>query len=156
ADAPLGEIVENPVIDPDSDDVSRALLEALDHETFRSIRHLTVGELREHLLDDATTEEELRRLHRGILPEGAAAVAKVMGNLDLVQAAAKVRVVTRCRNTMGQRGVFGVRVQPNHPGDDLAGILLSAVDGLAFGCGDAVIGVNPATDSVDTVVAILH
>src|SRR4029450_6015942 len=81
---------------------------------------------------------------------------KLMGNKELVYAAAKVRNMTRCRNTMGGRSVFGVRVQPNHPADDLAGILVSAVDGLAFGCGDAVIGVNPATDSVDTVAAILR
>jgi ethanolamine ammonia-lyase large subunit len=79
-----------------------------------------------------------------------------MGNKELVYAAAKIRNVTRCRNTLGERGVFGVRVQPNHPTDDLAGILLSAVDGLAFGCGDAVIGVNPAIDSVDTVGAVLR
>src|SRR5262245_29414425 len=156
ADVPLGEVVANPVIDPDRDDVSRALLDDLDRETFRSIQHLTVGEFREYLLDDGTTEDDLRRLHRAVLPEVAAAVAKLMGNLDLALAASKVRVVTRCRNTLGQRGVFGVRVQPNHPADDLAGILLAAVDGLAFGCGDAVVGVNPATDSVDTVAAILH
>src|SRR6185436_15280376 len=89
-------------------------------------------------------------------PEIAAAVAKLMGNKDLVYAAAKIRNVTRCRNTLGDRGVFGVRVQPNHPTDDLAGILVSAIDGLAFGCGDAVIGLNPATDSVDTVGSILR
>ena len=79
-----------------------------------------------------------------------------MSNKDLVLAASKIRNVTRCRNTMGERGVLGIRVQPNHPADDLAGILLSAVDGLLFGCGDAVIGVNPATESVETVAAILH
>jgi ethanolamine ammonia-lyase large subunit len=85
----------------------------------------------------------------------AAAAAKIMSNKDLVLAAAKIRVVTRCRNTMGERGVLGIRLQPNHPADDLGGILLSALDGLLFGCGDAVIGVNPATDSVETVTAIL-
>src|SRR5262245_1442414 len=79
-----------------------------------------------------------------------------MGNKDLVLAASKVRHVTRCRNTLGQRGVLGIRLQPNHPTDDLGGILLAAVDGLLFGCGDAVIGVNPATESLDTVSAILH
>src|ERR671932_799393 len=79
----------------------------------------------------------------------------LMGNKDLILVASRIRNVTRCRNTMGQRGVFGVRVQPNHPSDDLGGILLAALDGLLYGCGDAVIGVNPAAESVDTVSALL-
>jgi ethanolamine ammonia-lyase large subunit len=152
----LGEIVDRPLIDPDHDEVTRLILDTLDQEAFRSLRSLTVGEFREHLLDDATGEEELRRLRWAITPEIVAAVARLMSNKDLVLAASKIRNVTRCRNTMGQRGVLGIRVQPNHPADDLAGILLAAVDGLLFGCGDAVIGVNPATESIDTVAAILH
>jgi ethanolamine ammonia-lyase large subunit len=156
ADVTLGEIADRPLIDPDGDDVSRLLLDNLDHEAFRPLRSLAVGEFREHLLDDAVGEEEVRALQPAILPEVAAAIAKVMGNKDLVLAAAKVRNVTRCRNTMGQRGVLGVRVQPNHPADDLGGILLAAVDGLLFGCGDAVLGVNPATESVETVETILR
>src|SRR5205823_9122277 len=103
---------------------------------------------REFLLDDTTGEAELYALRWAITPEIAAAVAKLMSNKDLVLAASKIRNVTRCRNTMGERGVLGIRVQPNHPADDLAGILLAAVDGLLFGCGDAVLGVNPATDAV--------
>ena len=156
ADIPLSDIVAQPLIDPDWDDVSRLLLDSLDHDAFRPIASLTVGEFREYLLDDAVGEDELCRLQRGILPEVAAAVAKLMSNKDLVLAAHKIRVVTRCRNTMGQRGVLGIRLQPNHPTDDLGGILLSTVDGLLYGCGDAVIGVNPAIDSVETVSAILH
>lgn len=156
ADVTLGEIVDRPLIDPDRDDVTRLILETLDQETFRGIRGLTVGEFREHLLDDAVGEEDLRRLRWAITPEVAAAVAKLMSNKDLVLAASKVRNVTRCRNTLGERGVLGIRVQPNHPTDDPDGILLSAVDGLLFGCGDAVLGVNPATESADTVSAILH
>src|SRR5262245_52844689 len=124
ADVTLGEIADNPIIDPDRDEVSRALLDDLDRDTFRPLRSLTVGEFREHLLDDSTGEDELRRLHRAVLPEVAAAVAKLMSNKDLVLAASKVRNVTRCRNTLGQRGVLGIRVQPNHPADDLGGILL--------------------------------
>jgi ethanolamine ammonia-lyase large subunit len=155
ADVTLAELVDNPLIDPDSDEVSRALLADLDKGACRSLRHLTVGGFREFLLDDELDEARLHSLHRAILPEVAAAVAKLMSNKDLVLAASKIRVVTRCRNTMGQRGVFGVRVQPNHPADDLGGILLSALDGLLFGCGDAVIGVNPATESVGVVSAIL-
>lgn len=155
ADVPLAEIVDNPVIDPDRDDVSRLILDTLDREAFRPIRSLTVGEFREYLLDDSVGEAELHRLQQGVTPEVVAAVAKLMSNKDLVLAASKIRNVTRCRNTLGQRGVLAIRLQPNHPTDDLGGILLAAVDGLLFGCGDAVIGVNPATDSVDTVAAIL-
>ncbi len=156
ADVPLGEIVDHPLIDPDQDDVSRFLLDTLDHETFRPLRSLTVGEFREYLLDDAMGEEEIRALQAAIHPDVAAAVAKLMSNKDLVLAASKIRNVTRCRNTLGQRGVLGIRVQPNHPADDLGGILLATVDGLLYGCGDAVLGVNPATESVETVAAILR
>jgi ethanolamine ammonia-lyase large subunit len=156
ADLRLGDIVDQPLIDPDHDDVSRLILDTFDHDSFYPIRSWTVGELREHLLDDATGEAELRRLQRALTPEVAAAVARLMSNKDLVYVAGKIRNVTRCRNTMGQRGVLGIRVQPNHPADDLGGILLAAVDGLLFGCGDAVLGVNPATDSIDTVAGILR
>jgi ethanolamine ammonia-lyase large subunit len=156
ADLPLGEIVAQPLIDPAEDEVSRLILDSIDQQTFQPIKSMTVGEFRELILDDATTEAELKRIERGIIPEIAAAVAKIMSNKDLVLAAAKIRNVTRCRNTMGERGVLGIRVQPNHPVDDIGGILLAAFEGLLYGCGDAVIGVNPASDSVDTVCAIQH
>jgi ethanolamine ammonia-lyase large subunit len=156
ADVRLGEIVDNPLIDPDRDEVTRLVLERHDRERFQTIRSLTVGEFREHLLGDAVGEENLRELCWAITPEVAAAVAKLMSNKDLVLAAGKIRNLTRCRNTLGQRGVLGIRIQPNHPADDLPGILLATIDGLLFGCGDAVIGVNPATDSVDMVAAILR
>jgi ethanolamine ammonia-lyase large subunit len=156
ADLRLGEIVDEPLIDPDHDDVSRLILDTFDQDAFCPLRSLTVGALREYLLDDATGESELRRLQRALTPEVAAAVAKLMTNKDLVLVAGKVRNVTRCRNTMGQRGVLGIRVQPNHPADDLGGILLAAVDGLLFGCGDAVLGVNPATDCIDTVAGVVR
>ena len=155
ADLPLAEILANPLIDPDKDDVSRLIWETHDRHTFAEIKSKTVGELREYILRDETTEADLKRLHWAITPEMAAAVAKIMSNKDLVLAAAKIRVVTHCRNTMGERGVLGIRLQPNHPADDIGGILLSTLDGLLFGCGDAVIGVNPATDSVETVSTIL-
>jgi ethanolamine ammonia-lyase large subunit len=156
ADLPLQAIVENPLIDPDEDDVSRLILETHDQENFSAITSMTVGEFREFILGDETSEAELKRLHWAVTPEIAAAVAKLMSNKDLVLAANKIRVITQCRNTMGQRGVLGIRLQPNHPADDVAGILLSALDGLLYGCGDAVIGVNPATDAVEPVSAILH
>jgi ethanolamine ammonia-lyase large subunit len=155
ADMTLAEIVEQPLIDPDHDDVSRLILETYDQEAFRGIRSMTVGEFREYLLDDATGPAELERVHWAVIPEIAAAVAKIMSNKDLVLTAAKIRNVTRCRNTMGEAGVLGIRTQPNHPSDDVGGILLAAFEGLLYGCGDAVIGVNPATDSVETVSSVL-
>jgi ethanolamine ammonia-lyase large subunit len=155
ADVALGDILNQPLIDPDHDEVSRSSLDMLDQEAFRPLRGVTVGAFRDYLLDDSTGQAELQRLQRAILPEMAAAVAKLMSNKDLVLVASKIRNITHCRNTMGQRGVLGIRLQPNHPADDLGGILLSTVDGLLFGCGDAVIGVNPATDAVEVAAAIL-
>src|SRR6266481_6436783 len=155
ADLTLEEIVRRPLIDPSEDDVTRLILETFDPQLFRSLGSMTVGEFREFLLDDGTTGTQLQQLQEAIIPEIAAAVAKLMSNKDLVLAAAKIRNVTRCRNTMGERGVLGIRVQPNHPADDIGGILLAAFEGLLYGCGDAVIGVNPATDSVETVSSIL-
>src|SRR6478609_9773955 len=156
ADLPLQEIVENPLVPPEEDDVSRLILETHDRQTFATIKSRTVGELREFILGDEADESALKKLHWAITPEIAAAVAKLMSNKDLVLGANKIRVVSRCRNTMGERGVFGIRIQPNHPSDDIAGILLATLDGLLFGCGDAVIGVNPAADSVHGTSAILR
>ena len=156
ADISLGEIVRQPLLDPSHDEVSRLLLETYNAEGFQQIQGMTVGEFREYLLDDRTSEEELKHLQWAIIPEIAAAVAKIMSNKDLILAGVRIRNVTRCRNTMGERGVLGIRTQPNHPVDDISGILLAAFEGLLYGCGDAVIGVNPASDSVGTVGAILH
>jgi ethanolamine ammonia-lyase large subunit len=147
ADVSLGEIADNALID---DAITDALQAELDRAAFAPMRSWTVGELREWILGD-----DFVPTPRAFLPEVAAAVCKLMGNKDLVLAASRIRVVTRLRNTMGGPGVLGVRVQPNHPADDVPGILLAALEGLSFGCGDAVIGVNPATDSVESVAAIL-
>ena len=156
ADLTLREILHQPLIDPSEDEVSRLILETHDAGKFQSIEAMTVGEFREFILDDSTSEQELKNLQWAIVPEIAAALAKIMSNKDLILAGAKIRNVTRCRNTMGQRGVLGIRAQPNHPVDDISGILLAAFEGLLYGCGDAVIGVNPAADSVETVAAILR
>ncbi len=156
ADLSLGSIVEQPLIDPACDEVSRLILETFDQQAFQAIRSMTVGEFREYILDDATHDAQLKQIQRAIIPEIAAALAKIMSNKDLVLAAAKIRNVTRCRNTMGECGVLGIRLQPNHPVDDVGGILLAAFEGLLYGCGDAVIGVNPASDSVKTVSSILR
>jgi ethanolamine ammonia-lyase large subunit len=156
ADLPLSEIVRNPLIDPENDEVTQLILDHFDQQSFRPIQTMTVGEFREYILRDETSEAMLKDLRWALTPEIAAAVTKIMSNKDLVLAAGKIRNVTRCRNTMGERGVLGIRLQPNHPTDDVPGILLSAFDGLLYGCGDAVIGVNPATDAVETVTTILH
>jgi ethanolamine ammonia-lyase large subunit len=132
------------------------ILETHDASGFEAISSLTVGQFRDFILSETTTEAKLHSLHDAITPEMAAAVTKLMSNKDLVLAASKIRNVTRCRNTMGERGTLGIRLQPNHPSDDIQGILLSTLDGLLFGCGDAVIGVNPATDSVEMVSDILE
>jgi ethanolamine ammonia-lyase large subunit len=155
ADLTLDEIVRSPLIDPADDDVTRLILDTFDREAFRAIKSMAVGEFREFLLDDGATAAQLQPLQPAIIPEIAAAVTKLMSNKDLVLAAAKIRNITRCRNTLGERGVLAIRIQPNHPADDIGGILLSAFEGILYGCGDAVIGVNPATDSVATVTAIL-
>ncbi|MGA6985857.1 MAG: ethanolamine ammonia-lyase subunit EutB [Terriglobales bacterium] len=155
ADLTLDEIVRRPLIDPSDDDVSRLILDTFDQQAFRAVKSMTVGEFREFLLDDGTTDTQLQPLQKAIIPEIAAAVTKLMSNKDLVLASVKIRNITRCRNTMGERGVLSIRVQPNHPADDVGGILLAAFEGLLYGCGDAVIGVNPATDSVETVSTIL-
>jgi ethanolamine ammonia-lyase large subunit len=156
ADLPLYEIVQQPLIDPDDDDVSRLIAESFDEKAFSPIRSMTVGEFREFVLADSTSGGTLKRLQPAITPEIAAAVTKIMGNKDLILGAAKIRNVTQCRNTMGEPGVLGIRIQPNHPADDIGGILLSAFEGLLYGCGDAVIGVNPAADSVEATGSILQ
>ena len=155
ADLTLEEIVEHPLIDPTVDEVSQLILESHDQARFETLRRFTVGEFREWILDDVTTGATLETAARGLTPEIVAAVTKLMSNKDLVLGANKIRVISRCRNTMGERGVLGIRIQPNHPSDDITGILLSTVDGLLFGCGDAVIGVNPAAESIEVTSAIL-
>lgn len=152
ADMPLQVILARPILD---DDVTQLTHESFDEQAFAPLRSMTVGQFREYILSDGTVETHLQQLQRGIIPEMAAAVAKIMSNKDLVLAAAKIRNVSRCRNTIGQRGVLAIRTQPNHPADDLGGILLAAFEGLLYGCGDAVIGVNPAADSIEAVSGIL-
>jgi ethanolamine ammonia-lyase large subunit len=155
ADVPLAELVDEPLVD---DAVTAAVLARLDRRRFDAVLgSVTVGELREHVLDPGFA---LRwaddRLHELVTPEVAAAVAKLMGDLDLVAAAAPLRVVTCCRTTVGERGVLAARIQPNHPVDDERGIALSVVDGLLLGSGDALIGVNPAGGSVEQVRRVLQ
>ncbi len=148
AEVPLREILANPPIPYEADEVTRLIIDTHDREAFSTISHLTVGDFRDWLLDDATDPLTLSRVARAITPEMAAAVSKLMRNQDLILAASRCRVVTRFRNTIGLPGHLSVRLQPNHPTDDLKGIAASMLDGLLYGAGDAVIGINPASDSL--------
>jgi ethanolamine ammonia-lyase large subunit len=156
ADVPLAEILANPLVPYEADDVTRLILDTHDAAAFGDLRGLTVGAFREFLLTDTTTPATLARLARAITPEMAAAVSKLMRNQDLILAARKCRVTTAFRNTIGLPGTMSVRLQPNHPTDDPAGILASITDGLMYGAGDACIGINPATDSVQRVGDLLR
>jgi ethanolamine ammonia-lyase large subunit len=147
ADLPLHAILDEPLIPYESDEVTRLILDRHDAEGFASIRAMTVGAFREHLLAPACDAARLRALAPAITPEIAAAISKLMRNQDLIAVARKCEVVTRFRNTIGLPGRLAVRLQPNHPTDDPRGILAATVDGLLYGAGDAVIGVNPASDS---------
>jgi ethanolamine ammonia-lyase large subunit len=148
ADVALADIVRDPIIPYEIDEVTRLILDNHDEDAFRSVSSLTVGEFREWLLSHTTTTDMLSRLTLAITPEIAAAVSKLMRNQDLVLAARKCRVVTAFRNTIGTVGTMAVRLQPNHPTDDVVGITASIADGLMYGAGDAVIGINPASDLV--------
>ncbi|WP_110877391.1 ethanolamine ammonia-lyase subunit EutB [Franconibacter helveticus] len=148
ADVPLRDLLNNPVIPYEQDEVTRLIIDTHDRDAFAAISHLTVGDFRDWLLDDDTSSEQLSAVAPGVTPEMAAAVSKLMRNQDLILAASKCRVVTRFRNTIGLPGHLSVRLQPNHPTDDLRGIAASMLDGLFYGCGDAVVGINPASDSL--------
>jgi ethanolamine ammonia-lyase large subunit len=156
ADVPLKAFLAEPIIPYESDEVTRWICDSHDDDAFAPVSHLTVGEFRDWLLAEQATSEALAALAPGLTPEMAAAVSKLMRLQDLVNAARKCRVVTRFRSTLGLAGRLSTRLQPNHPTDDLKGIAASVLDGLSYGSGDAVIGVNPASDNLATVEAILH
>ena len=156
ADLPLRAFLNEAVIDPETDEVSRLILAQHDPDAFAPIAHLTVGGFRNWLLSDRVDAAAVSAITWGITPEMAAAVSKLMRNQDLVLAARKCRVVTAFRTTIGLPGRLAVRLQPNHPTDDLRGIVASVLDGLMYGCGDAVIGINPVGDSLSSIVAILN
>jgi len=156
ADQPLKAFLAEPLIAPEEDEVSRLIEESHDRTAFAPISSLTVGEFREWLLTDATTDEEITAACRGITPEMAAAVSKIMRNQDLIAVARRCAVTTRFRNTIGLPGRLSTRLQPNHPTDDPRGIAAGVLDGLLYGNGDAVIGINPATDSPKNVASLLH
>jgi ethanolamine ammonia-lyase large subunit len=155
ADLPLKTFLAEEVISSDEDEVSRLIAAQHDPAAFAPIASLTVGELREWLLRPETTHDRLEAITWGLIPEMVAAVSKIMRLQDMIAVSAKRRVVTRFRNTIGLAGRLSTRNQPNHPTDDSRGIIASAIDGLLMGSGDAVIGVNPATDTVEDYVRIV-
>jgi ethanolamine ammonia-lyase large subunit len=156
ADLPLQRFLDEALVPYESDEITRLIIDTHDRAAFADIAHLTVGGFRDWLLSDAADSATLARVHTGITPEMVAAVSKLMRNQDLILVARKCRVVTRFRNTIGLPGRLSVRLQPNHPTDSPQGIAVSTLDGLLYGAGDAVIGINPATDSVPALVDLLH
>ncbi|MDA8444433.1 ethanolamine ammonia-lyase subunit EutB [Paracidovorax valerianellae] len=154
ADVPLDRFLNEALVPYESDEVTRLIIDTHDAEAFAPVAHLTVGGLRDWLL--AADSAAMSALAPGLTPEMAAAVSKLMRNQDLVSVARKCRVVTRFRNTLGLPGHLAVRLQPNHPTDDLRGIAASMIDGLLYGAGDAVIGINPATDSIAALTGLVH
>jgi ethanolamine ammonia-lyase large subunit len=155
ADVPLRQFLDAPIIPYETDEVTRLIVDGHDEAAFGPVSRMSVGEFRDWLLCYETTGEAIANLAPGLIPEMVAAVSKLMRNQDLILAASKCRVVTRFRNTLGLPGRLSIRLQPNHPTDDAIGIGASILDGLLYGCGDAVIGINPATDSIETVVRLL-
>lgn len=155
AELTLTDVLNDPVIAYETDEVTRLILDKHDKTAFAAISHLTVGGLRDFLLSYEATPERLAALAPAITPEIAAAVTRLMRNQDLISVASRCRVTTAFRNTQGLPNRLGSRLQPNHPTDDPRGIAAATLDGLLLGCGDAVIGVNPATDSVAIGVVLL-
>ena len=156
AEVPLARFLAEPVVPYEDDEVTRLILDRHDAAAFRPVSGLTVGEFRDWLLRYETDAAALGALAPGLTPEMAAAVSKLMGNQDLILVASKAHVVTRFRNTLGLPGTLAVRLQPNHPTDDPRAIAASVLDGLMYGCGDAVIGINPATDSPAACAELLR
>jgi ethanolamine ammonia-lyase large subunit len=155
ADLPLKTFLTEALVPYEQDEVTRLIVDGHHATAFAPVAHLTVGGFRDWLLSERATTDMLARIAPGITPEMAAAVSKIMRNQDLILAAKKCSVVTRFRDTVGLPGTMAVRLQPNHPTDDRAGITAAIVDGLLYGCGDAVIGINPASDSLPGISRLL-
>lgn len=151
----LGDLRNNPVIPYEEDEVTRIIQDSVNERIFNEIKNWTVSELREWILSDETTEADIRRISRGLTSEIVAAVAKIMSNLDLIYGASKIRVTAHCNTTIGLPGTLSIRLQPNHTTDNLDGIMVSLMEGLSYGVGDAVIGLNPVNDTVDNVANVL-
>ena len=156
AEVPLSALRENPVVPYDQDEVTRAIDDAINETIYNEIKGWSVGDFREWILSNKTSGADIARVGRALTGEMIAAVTKLMGNLDLVVAARKIRVVTHSGNTMGLEGTLASRLQPNHPTDSVDGIRAAVYEGLSFGSGDSVIGINPSDDSVGSVSRLLE
>ncbi len=152
----VSDIRNNPAVPYEKDEVTRIIQDAVNEKIYAEYKNKTIGELREYILDYHTTGADLKRMARGITSEVAAAVAKLMGNMDLVYAAAKIRNIATCNTTIGKEGILASRIQPNHPTDDPDGIRLSTYEGLSYGCGDAVLGLNPVDDTIDSLTRSMN
>jgi ethanolamine ammonia-lyase large subunit len=155
ANLTLNDLRNAPAVPYEQDEVTRIIQDDVNETIFREFQNMTVAEFREWLLDSRTTSEMIRRASRGITAEIVAGVCKLMSNLDLIYAAKKIQVTAHCNTTIGLPGTFSSRLQPNHTTDDPKGILASAMEGFSYGCGDAVLGLNPVDDSVESVARIL-
>ncbi|MBS3953362.1 MAG: ethanolamine ammonia-lyase subunit EutB [Methylomicrobium sp.] len=156
ADVPLKQFLNEALVPYERDEVTRLIIDEHDQAAFAPVSHLTVGDFRNWLLSEHATTETLSAISKGLTPEMVAAVSKIMRIQDLILVAKKCRVITRFRNTIGLENRFSTRLQPNHPTDDPAGVAASLLDGLLYGCGDAVIGINPATDNLEATLRLLH
>ena len=151
----LNDLRNCPAVPYEEDEVTRIIQDSVNETIFNEYKNMTVAEFREWLLDTQTTPDMIRRASRGLTSEIVAGVCKLMSNLDLIYAAKKMRVTAHCNTTIGLPGTFSSRLQPNHTTDDPNGIIASVMEGLSLGCGDAVIGLNPVDDSVESVARIL-
>ncbi|NPV71353.1 MAG: ethanolamine ammonia-lyase subunit EutB [Firmicutes bacterium] len=155
AEMTVEDLRENPVIPYDEDEVTRVIDDAVREPIYQSIKNWTMAELREYILDHATTGEGIKRISRGLTSEAVAGVAKLMSNMDLVYAARKIRITAKANTEHGGPGVLAFRLQPNHPTDSVPGILASVMEGLTYGCGDAVLGINPNEDTVENTTKLM-
>lgn len=156
ADLTVKDITENPVIDYDKDSVTRIILDDLDKTIYETVKNLTIGELREYILDSKRTSSELLTLSKGLSSEVIAALCKIMSNLDLMYVSSKLEITAHCNTTIGKNGTFSSRLQPNHPTDSVKGVTSSLLEGLSYGIGDAVLGLNPAVDTLESTTNILN
>ena len=156
AEMTIADIRENPVVAYEEDEVTRIIQDDVNEAIYKEIRNWRMAEFREWLLCDHTRTDDIRRVSRGLTSEVVAGVGKLMTNMDLIYAASKIRVTAHCNTTIGQPGTLAIRLQPNHPTDDIDGITASLYEGLSYGAGDAVIGLNPVDDTVDNVKAVLE
>ena len=155
ANVTLEDLRNNPAVPYELDEVTRIIQDDVNEKIYNEFKHMTVAEFREWILDEKITGADIRRASRGITSEIVAAVAKLMSNMDLIYGASKIRITAHCNTTIGEPGTLSSRLQPNHPTDDPDGIMASLLEGLTYGAGDALLGLNPVDDSTESVVRVL-